>query len=57
MNTKELEEALVERFLRYVNVPSQSHPNGGTKVPSTETQWDMARLLQGEPGRDHGPRR
>ena len=48
MNTKELEEALVERFLRYVNVPSQSRPNGGTKVPSTETQWDMARLLQGE---------
>ena len=48
MNTKELEEALVERFLRYVNVPSQSHPNGGSKVPSTETQWDMARLLQGE---------
>lgn len=48
MNTKDLEEALVERFLRYVNVPSQSRPNGGTKVPSTETQWDMARLLQGE---------
>ena len=48
LNTKELEEALVERFLRYVNVPSQSHQNGGSKVTSTETQWDMARLLQGE---------
>jgi tripeptide aminopeptidase len=39
---------LVERFYRYVGVPSQSCPNGGTKVPSTEGQWELAKLLQKE---------
>ena len=48
MQTKDIEEALVERFIRYVKVPSQSEANGGKKVPSTEGQWDMARLLQEE---------
>ena len=48
MKTNAIEEALVERFLRYVRVPSQSKANGGKVVPSTEEQWDMARLLQKE---------
>jgi tripeptide aminopeptidase len=46
MNTKQSE--LVERFYRYVAVPSQSEFNGGVQVPSTDGQWDMARLLQRE---------
>ncbi len=41
-------EELVERFYRYVGIPSQSCPNGGTKVPSTDSQWDMARQLEKE---------
>lgn len=48
MTDHETEEELVKRFLRYVKVPSQSEANGGTKVPSTESQWDMAHLLQKE---------
>ena len=48
MKTNAIEEALVERFLRYVRVPSQSKANGGKIVPSTAEQWDMARLLQKE---------
>ena len=43
-----IEEILIERFLRYVRVPSESKANGGKVVPSTEEQWDMARLLQKE---------
>ena len=43
-----IEETLIERFLRYVRVPSESKANGGKVVPSTEEQWDMARLLQKE---------
>jgi peptidase T len=43
-----IEETLTERFLRYVRVPSESKANGGKVVPSTEGQWDMARLLQKE---------
>jgi len=48
MTDHETEEELVKRFLRYVKVPSQSEANGGVKVPSTESQWDMAHLLQEE---------
>ena len=48
MKTNAIEEALVERFLRYIKIPSQSKANGGKAVPSTEEQWDMARLLQSE---------
>ena len=43
-----IEETLIERFLRYVRVPSESKANGGKVVPSTQGQWDMARLLQKE---------
>ena len=48
MKQHEIEDALVERFLRYVRVPSESKANGGKVVPSTQEQWDMARLLQKE---------
>lgn len=46
MNEKQ--KALKERFFRYVQIPSQSRYNGGVKVPSTESQWDMAKLLMKE---------
>lgn len=39
---------MMHRFCRYVRIPSQSKPNGGTQVPSTESQWDMARTLMKE---------
>jgi tripeptide aminopeptidase len=46
MNKKQKE--MQERFYRYIGVPSQSQSNGGTKVPSTEGQWNMAKLLEKE---------
>ena len=39
---------LIERFHRYVAVPSQSLTNGGTQIPSSEGQWELAKLLQQE---------
>lgn len=42
-----MREEFLKRFLRYVAVPSQSDGKAG-KVPSSEGQWDMARLLKGE---------
>ncbi len=42
----EIRETLVNRFYDYVAIPSQSCANGGTKVPSTEGQWDMARAVK-----------
>ena len=45
---KDARHELVERFYRYVSVPSQSCDNGGVQVPSTEGQWDMAELLKAE---------
>ena len=44
----DIQQELVTRFYRYVQIPSQSKGNGGTVVPSTESQWDMARQLQRE---------
>lgn len=43
-----MQEQLVERFYRYVSIPTQSNPNGGVKVPSTSGQWELAKLLQKE---------
>lgn len=37
-------QRLVERFLRYVKIDTQSDPNSNT-VPSTEKQKDLSRLL------------
>ena len=45
---KDARHELVERFYRYVSVPSQSRDNGGVQVPSTEGQWNMAELLKAE---------
>ena len=45
---KDASRELVERFYRYVAISSQSHDNGGTQVPSTPGQWDMARQLKAE---------
>ena len=36
-----------ERFVRYVKINTQS-ANGTGKVPSTECQWDLARVLRDE---------
>lgn len=43
-----MQKTLKDRFLRYVNIPSQSLANGGKVVPSTEGQWDLAKHLKEE---------
>jgi tripeptide aminopeptidase len=40
-------ESVVDRFLRYVRIDTQSKEDG-TTTPSTETQWTLARLLAEE---------
>jgi tripeptide aminopeptidase len=40
-------ESVVDRFLRYVRIDTQSKEDG-TMTPSTETQWSLARLLAEE---------
>ncbi len=40
-------ESVVERFLRYAKIDTQSDENSET-TPSTEKQWNLARLLAGE---------
>ena len=45
--TLSLEDRLVERFLRYVAITSQSDARA-TTLPSTPGQWEMARLLAAE---------
>jgi tripeptide aminopeptidase len=40
-------EGVVDRFLRYVRIDTQSREEEAT-VPSTEKQWDLARLLAAE---------
>lgn len=37
-------DRLVERFLRYIKIDTESDPNSQT-TPSTEKQWDLANLL------------
>lgn len=39
---------VVENFLRYVQVDTQSDDGGAYRVPSTEKQRDLAKLLYGE---------
>jgi len=43
----EYEKELVDRFLRYVRIETTSDPDAG-KIPSTECQWDLLRLLEEE---------
>ena len=40
-------EALVNRFLRYVAIPSESVPKAKV-VPSSEGQWNVAKLVAEE---------
>ncbi len=40
-------ESVVDRFLRYVKIDTQSH-EGASTTPSTETQWTLARMLADE---------
>jgi tripeptide aminopeptidase len=37
-------QALIDRFLSYVTIDTESDPNS-TTTPSSEKQWDLARLL------------
>jgi tripeptide aminopeptidase len=47
--TLEFRERLLARFLRYaaVGTPSDRH-SADTKTPSTDSQWELIRLLEGE---------
>ena len=38
------EKKIIDRFIRYVKVDSQSDPEG-TETPSTQKQWDIVHLL------------
>jgi len=40
-------DALLSRFLRYVQIDTQSNP-ASTTYPSTDKQWDLLRLLKAE---------
>ena len=44
---QQLSEEVTERLVRYARVDTQSSREG-TGTPSTECQWDLARLLEGE---------
>jgi tripeptide aminopeptidase len=39
---------ILERFLRYVKINTRSDEDVADRTPSTEVQWDLARLLEGE---------
>lgn len=45
MNSKSLQERIVDRFMRYAAIPSQSKEDVA-EVPSTASQWDIAKALQ-----------
>lgn len=47
MDHEQKSHALIERFLGYLAITSQSDPKVKT-VPSTETQWDMAKVLEAQ---------
>ena len=38
------EKKIIDRFIRYVKVDSQSDPES-TTTPSTQKQWDIIHLL------------
>ncbi|HYI37143.1 MAG TPA: peptidase T [Thermoleophilaceae bacterium] len=44
---QQLSEEVTERLVRYARVDTQSSREG-TGTPSTDCQWDLARLLEGE---------
>ena len=39
---------VLERFLRYAKINTRSDEDVTDRTPSTEVQWDLARLLEGE---------
>ena len=41
-------QALIDRFFRYIKIDTQSDPENEEVFPSTEKQWDLARLLEKE---------
>lgn len=47
MTAKSIQDALAERFLRYSAISSQSDASS-TTVPTSEGQWELARLLKSE---------
>ena len=49
-NSKEYRRSLLERFIRYVRVWTTSDSEAADKgiIPSTERQWDLARMLESE---------
>ncbi len=47
MDQNQKAQALVEHFLSYLSITSQSDPKVKT-VPSTEGQWNMARVLEAQ---------
>jgi tripeptide aminopeptidase len=47
MNLKPPREAVLDRFLRYVQIDTQSNDESDT-YPSTEKQWDLLNLLKDE---------
>ncbi|MBR6061228.1 MAG: tripeptide aminopeptidase PepT [Spirochaetales bacterium] len=49
-NSKEYRQQLLERFLRYIKVWTTSDSEAADKglIPSTDRQWDLARLLESE---------
>lgn len=40
-------EEIIERFIRYVTIDTESDPNN-PDFPSTEKQWDLAKVLENE---------
>ena len=46
-------ESVVDRFLRYVRIDTQSNEDSSVR-PSTESQWTLARLLARETGMSFG---
>jgi len=40
--------ALLDRFLRYVKINTRSDEEVTDRTPTTEIQWDLARLLEQE---------
>ena len=41
-------EKLLERFIRYARINTQSDEQVTDRTPTTENQWELARLLEGE---------
>ena len=38
-------QTLLDRFLKYIKIDTQSDPKNEEVFPSTEKQWDLANLL------------